>query len=559
MVREALLVGVSEGINPLSEPIRDIEAIQTVLQDTSIGDFDKATVLPNPTESQLRGKIYEFFNNREPDDTLLFYFSGHGLRDKLFKFYLATSNTEKDADGFLKPYTALSASYLQEQITNSRSEKQVIILDCCFSEAFVQGLKIKGELELETELGGNGRAILVSSSDKQFSFESKDAKLSIYTRYLVEGLETGAAALSGNKWITPKGLHEYVSGKIAEAAPAMTPKFYSIDEGVNIYLAHSPLSDPKLKYRHEAQKRFRKGKINSVNRLYLNRFGKDLQLEEEEILAIESSILRPYQEYQQKLKEYKDALSESIEQENTLTDEMISDLKDFQNLLGLRDEDIAPIHQKLTPSIQSNNIELKSEKNVDYTKLRDLLAAGKWKEADEETFKVMLEAANQTSRGWLDEDDINNFPCEDLRTINQLWLHYSKGKFGFSVQAEIYRSLGGTREYNEEVWKKFGDRVGWRKGGSWLSYSDLTFNINALPAHLPSRRYGSEGLGEYHSRKVAGDIGRGVISSVIAGYVKLAFGVEGLERRETSVASDRGSGLWVRELCFFSRVKTCNL
>jgi hypothetical protein len=137
-----------------------------------------------------------------------------------------------------------------------------------------------------------------------------------------------------------------------------------------------------------------------------------------------------------------------------------------------------------------NEVVLKSERGVDYTKLRDLLAAGKWKEADEETGKVMFMAAGRVNEGYLDVESMINFPCEDLRTINQLWLHYSKGKFGFSVQKEIYESLGGTRVYNEKVWEKFCDRVGWRKGGSYVKYSDLTFNLElASPAHLPFSGY----------------------------------------------------------------------
>ena len=517
MVRAALLVGVSEGIDPLNEPINDIEAIQEVLEEPTIGEFDTVTVLPNPTRSQLEIEIYQFFSNKKADDTLLFYFSGHGLRDSYFKFYLATSNTEKDNNGSLIPPTAVAATYLQEQITNSRSNKQVIILDCCFSEAFVQGMKVKGDLEIEEELGGNGRAILVSSSDKQFSFEEKDSELSIYTRYLVEGLKTGAAVLPGYQWITPKGLHEYVSKKVLEASPAMTPKFYSIDEGLDIYLAHSPKNDPKLQYRLEATKKIRKGKINVINRRILNRLYKNLKITEEEAKAIELSILQPYQEYQQKLKEDRDALAEFIEQEKTLTNTHFSDLKDFQNILGLRDEDVEPIHQKLisplplspepkiitppktqevvqqpltTSSIPSptSEIELKSEKGVDYSKLRDLLKAGKWKEADQETAKVMLQVANRVSEGYLRVEDIDNFPCDDLRTIDQLWVHYSKGKFGFSVQKKIYMDeLGGTRDYNEEIWYEFCDRVGWRKGGDFVSYSDLTLELlNTTPVgHFP--------------------------------------------------------------------------
>ncbi len=140
------------------------------------------------------------------------------------------------------------------------------------------------------------------------------------------------------------------------------------------------------------------------------------------------------------------------------------------------------------------NIVLKSARGVNYSRLQQLLAAGNWKEADKETRKVMLQVVSRESkRGWLKTEDIDNFPCEDLQTIDQLWLHYSQGKFGFSVQKEIYESLGGTRGYNgglfenfhQEVWKNFGDLVGWRKRGKWLSYRNLTFNNAAPKAHFP--------------------------------------------------------------------------
>ena len=121
-----------------------------------------------------------------------------------------------------------------------------------------------------------------------------------------------------------------------------------------------------------------------------------------------------------------------------------------------------------------------------YRQLEALLAAGKWQEADEETAKVMLEVTNRTKEGLLRLEDIDNFPCEDLRAIDGLWVKYSNGRFGFSLQKRIYQSLGGTREYNRQAWNNFGDRVGWRKGGSWLYYKDITFNNKAPEGHLPT-------------------------------------------------------------------------
>jgi hypothetical protein len=141
------------------------------------------------------------------------------------------------------------------------------------------------------------------------------------------------------------------------------------------------------------------------------------------------------------------------------------------------------------------NIELKSAKGVNYHQLEQLLKAGSWKEADRETAKKMLEVAGRTKEEWLREEDIDSFPCEDLHTIDQLWVKYSNGRFGFSVQKRIYQSLGGTRSYdNSEVWEVFSDQVGWRDNqmgwrleGSWLYYKDLKFNnLTAPKGHLPN-------------------------------------------------------------------------
>jgi hypothetical protein len=149
-------------------------------------------------------------------------------------------------------------------------------------------------------------------------------------------------------------------------------------------------------------------------------------------------------------------------------------------------------------SEQSEQSYLPSEKGVDYTQLRDLLAAGKWKEADEETLAVMLKASGREKDGWLDIKSIENFPCTDLRTIDQLWLKWSDERFGFSVQKRIWERESGKSDalFYEiyEIWEKFGDRVGWRRRRikamqqkKWLDYNELTFSTNAPRGHLPGR------------------------------------------------------------------------
>ena len=145
--------------------------------------------------------------------------------------------------------------------------------------------------------------------------------------------------------------------------------------------------------------------------------------------------------------------------------------------------------RKIDPEIEAELTSLQSNvQNQLYQSLETYLKNGQWREADEETLKVMLQVADREEQGWLNVDSIENFPCEDLRIIDQLWVKYSKGKFGFSVQKDIYESLGGTKEYNREVWRNFCDRNGWRKGGKWLGYSELTFDDKAPQAHLPGKQ-----------------------------------------------------------------------
>ena len=110
----------------------------------------------------------------------------------------------------------------------------------------------------------------------------------------------------------------------------------------------------------------------------------------------------------------------------------------------------------------------------------------------------MLEAGKREKNGWFRNKDVQKFPCTDLRTIDRLWVKYSNGRFGFSVQKRIWLDLGGKLgEYDWNTFKKLSDRVGWRKNGSWLKYSDYTFTTNALQGHLPlwGLGFGRSGVG----------------------------------------------------------------
>jgi formylglycine-generating enzyme required for sulfatase activity len=305
-------------------------------------------VLKNPQRQAIEDAIYKLFDNRQKDDLLLFYFSGHGVKDESGKLYLSTCATRKNNGRLVKP-SAVAASTLHESINESKSQRQVVILDCCFSGAIAKGMSVKddGTVNVQEQLGGKGRAILTSSTSTQYSFEQEGSELSVYTRYLVEGIEKGAADQDNDGWISIDELHEYASSKVREAAPAMTPEFYPVQEGHKILLAKSPKDDPKLKYRKEVERRINRGKFSIPARRLLNSLCRQLKLDAEVAAAIEAEVRQPYLEYQRKLEEYEETLVEVIQAESTLSKITLNDLRDYQQHLGLRDEDVAAIDRRV--------------------------------------------------------------------------------------------------------------------------------------------------------------------------------------------------------------------
>ncbi|OLP19520.1 sulfatase-modifying factor protein [Leptolyngbya sp. 'hensonii'] len=363
MAKFALLIGVSEyepGLHPLPGAALDMEAMQRVFIHPKMGEFPKDSVisLKNPQRQEMEEAIYRLFADRQKEDLLLFYFSGHGIKDETGRLYLATRGTRKE-NGSLVPPSAVAATYLHDRINSSRSQRQVLILDCCFSGAIAHGMTVKddGTIDLQAQLGGRGRAILTSSTAAEYSFGAEGADpaspgLSVYTRYLVEGIETGAADRDGDGAIAVEELHDYAARRVKEAAPAMTPKIYPVEEGYRIILARSPKDDPRLKYRKEFQARVEagQGQISGFARRLLTGKRQEWGLPEAEAQAIEAEVLQPYEEYKRKLQDYEQALEDEIAKGYPFSPATQNDLKDYQKYLGLRDGDIAAIDARLLGS-----------------------------------------------------------------------------------------------------------------------------------------------------------------------------------------------------------------
>jgi hypothetical protein len=247
----ALIIGNTEYIDPglaqLTAPGKDAEDFARVLQDKDLCAFDEVRVLLNQLSSSVIETVDEFFDQKKPDDMLVLYFSGHGVRDEMGLLYLGVKNTIRTR---LRS-TAIRSDYIREAMDQSRSKRQILILDCCNSGAFPQGTKaeVGGAMGMTKAFQGYGRFVLTASDATQFAWEGDkvigQTDNSLFTHFLVKGLE-GDADGDGDGKITVDELYDYAYDQISRVTPKQTPtKSASKQEGEIILRQITRIEDIK--------------------------------------------------------------------------------------------------------------------------------------------------------------------------------------------------------------------------------------------------------------------------------------------------------------------------
>ena len=122
-----------------------------------------------------------------------------------------------------------------------------------------------------------------------------------------------------------------------------------------------------------------------------------------------------------------------------------------------------------------------SDVDINYDKLQLTLIEQEFEEADRLTSSYLRKLAGKLAekRGYVFYSEVNNMSVKDLQTIDRLWVIYSTGRFGFSIQAKILKSVG--KKY-ELLWPK----IGWKKNGLWTRYpSSFCWSLEAPDGHMP--------------------------------------------------------------------------
>jgi hypothetical protein len=126
-------------------------------------------------------------------------------------------------------------------------------------------------------------------------------------------------------------------------------------------------------------------------------------------------------------------------------------------------------------------VPLRSERDIDYAPLQQLLTQQDFQAADQMTLEKLCQLAGPQAiqRKWLYFTEVERFPVTDLQTLNTLWFVHSEGKFGYAVQREIWLGLG-------KDWEKLWTQIGWKTDNNWTRYpNEFTWSLEAPPGHLP--------------------------------------------------------------------------
>lgn len=147
----------------------------------------------------LLAKMARHFARANPNDRVIFFFSGHGSRNALLPY---------DAD----PHTQIPFSEIKARFKQCRAKRKLCILDACNSGA----IKMMPEniANRKTESENDAQVIIMTSSrDLQPSAEMKALKGGVFSHYLLKGLG-GAADQNHDRLVTIRELHQYLHTEV---------------------------------------------------------------------------------------------------------------------------------------------------------------------------------------------------------------------------------------------------------------------------------------------------------------------------------------------------------
>lgn len=122
-----------------------------------------------------------------------------------------------------------------------------------------------------------------------------------------------------------------------------------------------------------------------------------------------------------------------------------------------------------------------SARGIDYGPLQRALMLQQFEQADRLTSALLRQLAGPGAerRGYVYYSEVPPMPAVDLDSLDRLWVCFSRGRFGFSVQGRLLASCNGR-------WEQLWPRLAWKDGGRWTRYpGSFQWSMDAPEGHMP--------------------------------------------------------------------------
>jgi uncharacterized caspase-like protein len=227
MRKVAFLVGndafpKDPSIPPLRFTQNDAQELAAVLEDRETCDFETKLYL-NRTSREVLADLEQISGELESDDTILFYYAGHGRVRKDNQLYLYSKDTIFASLGATSIRALDVLVFLQE----SFARRRVLILDCCQSGAIGRALSpFRGD-DVESSLAALadsfGCYILTASMAIQLAEERERDGHGLFTKALIDCLREPKKEI-----ITVADLYSYADYQLKISA-RQKPKQWTLD------------------------------------------------------------------------------------------------------------------------------------------------------------------------------------------------------------------------------------------------------------------------------------------------------------------------------------------
>jgi len=211
--RWAVVIGINDyqDLGKLTTARNDAKALAQVLVES--GGFAENRVIlmtddaPEPQNKPTMGALKKRLENTaavtETDDTLLVFFSGHGVEDEGRGYLVPMDGDQK---------TALPLEWVKETLSKAKTSRKILILDACHAGSAAKGV---GGIAPSLVDAAAGLTMILSCASKQVSYPDEATGRSVFTNYLLEGL-SGAADADGDKAVTCEEVVNYISRRLKD-------------------------------------------------------------------------------------------------------------------------------------------------------------------------------------------------------------------------------------------------------------------------------------------------------------------------------------------------------